>query len=128
LVEDSAFAGNLARVGGAVATHGDTRLRLERVVFTDNTAILGGAIAIGGATDAELEGVRFERSQARRDGRHLYIHTTPTGVPRVSIGGSLLLRGDDDLRGLAIVGQPEPAVYLERSAVDRGRGPWRCAV
>lgn len=128
LVEDSAFAGNLARVGGAVATHGDTRLRLERVVFTDNTGILGGAIAIGGATDAELEGVRFERSQARRDGRHLYIHTTPTGAPRVSIGGSLLLRGDDDLRGLAIVGQPEPAVYLERSAVDRGRGPWRCAV
>lgn len=126
LVRDSAFAGNLARVGGAVATHGDTRLRMERVVFTDNAGILGGALAIGGASDAELEAVRFERSRARRDGRHLYIHTTPNGAPRVSIGGSLLLPSHDEQRGLAIVGQPEPAVYLERSAIDRGRGPcWR---
>lgn len=127
-VRDSAFAGNLARVGGALATHGETRLRMERVVFTDNTGILGGAMAIGGASDAELEGVRFERSHARRDGRHLYVHTTPNGVPRVSIGGSLLLPSHDELRGLAIVGQPEPAVYLERSAIDRGRGPSRRAV
>lgn len=125
-IADSAFAGNLARVGGAVATHGGARLRLERVVFTDNASILGGAVAIGGATDAELEAVRFERNQARRDGRHLYLHTTPNGVPRASIGGSVLLPGDDELRGLALVGQPEPAVYLERSAVDRGRGSfWR---
>lgn len=127
-VRDSAFAGNLARVGGALATHGETRLRVERVVFSDNTGILGGALAIGGSSDAELEAVRFERSHARRDGRHLYLHTTPNGAPRVSIGGSLLLPGQDEVRGLAIVGQPEPAVYLERSAIDRGRGPFRRAV